>query len=423
MRFGMHVAVLAGRRLAKRARVLRGASHVLVAKRLRPRLVESCRRSFDSVAERVEREAGCCEQLDLAAAVLAQLLPVVADAQDARVGQHRGRAVACLVVELAADDDQEIRFLHGACAHRADDADMFAGDEIAALLRVEIHRAGAVEEPHELAAAAHRTAAGQHQRALRFANHPRRLLDVGRIRRETARRLGIEPLAQHELRGDRLAQHVGGNLDVDGPRRVAVARGGRIRLVEIAQHVVGEAQRARHARDRPHDVDVRDALQWTEIVLRDGRAAADQQHRDALELRVGHRGHAVGDAWTGGDHRDADAATERRVRLRHVNGSAFVAHVDDAHAALAELVPDRLDVPALQAEHAIDAARDQEVDDDLGDRSRVGCGHAFLLRWCAATTLQRASGGGQLGVSSSAAAHGRVTIEGCSTNSCLRIPR
>ena len=54
--------------------------------------------------------------------------------------------------------------------------------------------------------------------------------------------------------------------------------------------------------------DVIDALQRTEIVLRHRRAAADQQHRHALELRIGHRRHAVGHAGAGGHHRDAQAA-------------------------------------------------------------------------------------------------------------------
>jgi hypothetical protein len=42
--------------------------------------------------------------------------------------------------------------------------------------------------------------------------------------------------------------------------------------------------------------------------------------------------------------------------MRHVDGSPFVANVDDANAGTGEMVPDRLDVAALQAEHAIDTA-------------------------------------------------------------------
>ena len=112
-------------------------------------------------------------------------------------------------------------------------------------------------------------------------------------------------------------------------------------------------------------------MQRPEIVLGARGAAADQQHGNAFELRVRHGGDAIGHARTGGHHRDAEPPGEHGVRVRHVHRRAFVAHVDDAHAALRQLVPDRLDVAALQAEHAIDAARDEEVDDELGHGSSI----------------------------------------------------
>ena len=92
--------------LGQRLGVLRRAPHVLVAQRLRPRGVELRRRLGDRVAPARRAPARVsAKQLDLAAAVLAQFLPVVGDADEARVRQHRRRAVARLVVELAADDD------------------------------------------------------------------------------------------------------------------------------------------------------------------------------------------------------------------------------------------------------------------------------------------------------------------------------
>ena len=42
--------------------------------------------------------------------------------------------------------------------------------------------------------------------------------------------------------------------------------------------------------------------------------------------------------------------------VRHVHGGAFVPHVDDTDALPRHVVPDRLDMAALQAEDAIDAA-------------------------------------------------------------------
>ncbi len=112
---------------------------------------------------------------------------------------------------------------------------------------------------------------------------------------------------------------------------------------------------------------MRNSLQRSEIVLRARGAAADQHHRHTLQLRVGNRGDAIGDAGTGRDHCDADGARQHGMRMRHVHGGPFVAHVDDAHPALTQLVPDRLDMPALQSEYAIDAAGEQEIDDQFSD--------------------------------------------------------
>ena len=53
--------------------------------------------------------------------------------------------------------------------------------------------------------------------------------------------------------------------------------------------------------------------------------------------------------------------------VRHVHRRALVADVDDAHAEPGELVPDGLDVAALEAEHAIHAVVAQEARDQVGD--------------------------------------------------------
>ena len=81
------------------------------------------------------------------------------------------------------------------------------------------------------------------------------------------------------------------------------------------------------------------------------------------EHGVGDRRHRVGDAGAGGDHGDAELARELGMGVRHVDGRTLVADVDDADAEPRDVVPDRLDVPALQAEDAVDAARLQEARD------------------------------------------------------------
>ena len=69
-------------------------------------------------------------------------------------------------------------------------------------------------------------------------------------------------------------------------------------------------------------------------------------------------------------HAHAERAGEFGVRVRHVHGGALVAHVDDADAEPRDVVPDRLDVPALESEDAIDVARLQEARDPF--RAAIG---------------------------------------------------
>jgi hypothetical protein len=66
------------------------------------------------------------------------------------------------------------------------------------------------------------------------------------------------------------------------------------------------------------------------------------------------------------------AIGQLRMGMRHVDRGALVAHVDDADAAACHMIPDRLDVAALQAEDAIDAARLEEARDPGRTRGLVG---------------------------------------------------
>ena len=62
--------------------------------------------------------------------------------------------------------------------------------------------------------------------------------------------------------------------------------------------------------------------------------------------------------------------------VRHVNRCAFVAHVDDADAAPRDVIPDRLNMAALQAEDAVDAASLQETGDP-GRASKLVASRSF----------------------------------------------
>jgi hypothetical protein len=54
------------------------------------------------------------------------------------------------------------------------------------------------------------------------------------------------------------------------------------------------------------------------------------------------------------------------VGMRHVHRRAFVAHVDDADSPPREVIPDRLDVPALEAEDPVDPACLEHMSDPGG---------------------------------------------------------
>ena len=120
-------------------------------------------------------------------------------------------------------------------------------------------------------------------------------------------------------------------------------------------------------------------LERAHVRLRPRRTAADQENRRAGEVGIGHAGHAIGDAGTGGDEANAGFAGQLGVGLRHMYGGAFVADIDDFNAPAGDEIPDRLDVSALQAEDPGDAATLQAERDIGGDtvivRIQVHAGH------------------------------------------------
>src|SRR5258707_15509635 len=54
------------------------------------------------------------------------------------------------------------------------------------------------------------------------------------------------------------------------------------------------------------------------------------------------------------------------MRLSHVNGGAFVAHVNDANFFCVKPHPDRHDMASAEGEHALDAALLQQARDEAG---------------------------------------------------------
>ena len=316
----------------------------------------------------LEREGRGREDFGLAAAIVDELASRVGEADELGFGEHRRRAVAELVVELASDHEHRIRFGHRRGPHGADDRGMIARHEAAALLRVEVHGSQGVEQTHNLRSGLARSASGHHEGALGGPENVDRPGDDRGVGGDDARLLSLHPLLEDKVSRDMSAQHVGRDLEVNRTRLAKIPERAGDALVELADHLVGDSKRARLPRHRPQDVDVGNVLQRAKIGLGARRAAADHQNRHPGERGVGDRRGGVGHAGTGRHHGDSELAGEFGVGVRHVDGRDLVANVDDADAKLRGMVPDRLNMAALQPEDAVDAARLQET----RDPSRAG---------------------------------------------------
>ena len=335
----------AGRGGARRRRALAMAP----AQALGPAPIEPGRPVAGGLDDRGERQARGRQELRLAAPVVDQLARGVRDADEARAREHRGRAIAQLVVELAPDQQHEVGLAHRRGAHRADHGRVVGRHQAAALPGCRGERAGGSSR-RTSSAPAPRAAPGDHQRPLCRPQRVDRFRDRRGMRGQLARPPRLQPLLQHQRRRHLGAQHVGRDLDVDRPGLAEIAARARHRLVELAHDLLGDAQRPGRAGHRPQDVDVGDVLERTHVDLGARRAAADQQHRDARERGVRDRGDGVGHARAGGHHRDPERAGQLGMGMRHVDRGPLVAHVDDADAEPRHVVPDRLDMAALKPE-------------------------------------------------------------------------
>ena len=67
---------------------------------------------------RRKRELRRGEQFGLAAAIVDQFAGIVGEADEARMREHRGRAIADLIIELAADQEHDIGLGHRRGPHR-----------------------------------------------------------------------------------------------------------------------------------------------------------------------------------------------------------------------------------------------------------------------------------------------------------------
>ena len=140
---------------------------------------------------------------------------------------------------------------------------------------------------------------------------------------------------------------------------------------------------------------MRNVLQWAHVGLWTRGAAANQQHRRARERSIGHSRDGIGDAWSCGNHGNPEATGELGMGVCHMDGRTLVPDIYDANSLPSDMIPNRLNMTALQTKYAVDAARLQKS----GNPGRAGLfvgiqvlGYRFLP-FENATTTPRASAG------------------------------
>jgi hypothetical protein len=84
-------------------------------------------------------------------------------------------------------------------------------------------------------------------------------------------------------------------------------------------------------------------------------------------LSIGDGSDTIGDTWAGSGEDDAKPPRKRSIGVCHVDGSPLVAHVNNPHPTLRELIPNRLNMSPLQTEYPVHPAGDQKFSDKLGD--------------------------------------------------------
>ena len=263
----------------------------------------------------VERRAAVGEDLDVAAAVVAQLGRDVGDAHEARVAEHRRRTVRKLEVEPAADGQHDVGLAHHGAAHRGDDATdgrRERGPRLSPVSRYGAPRRSSRRTSARPGAA--RAAAADDERPPRRPQQIHRRAHGAGVRRQrraaaSARRCS----SRCSARGTSARSVSVGKSRYTGSRLAALAERARHGFVEFLQHQRRLAHRARVARDRAHEVGVDDVLQRAAVLLRPRRHAGEHQHRRARDVRVGDAGHRIGDAGAGGHQRDAEAAGQLAV--------------------------------------------------------------------------------------------------------------
>lgn len=240
--------------------------------------------------------------------------------------------------------------------------------QTAAFGGIEVQRTESFDQLEENRTALTRTPAGNEHR---FSRRPQRIdsrCDGGRVGQQPRPRFRCEVFVALKHGGDFATQGINRKLHVGGTRFATFSERARQRCVQFERYQCRVAHGPRVTRDGPYDVGVCDVLQRAAVLLRLRHAPGQHEQRYARDVRVRDAGQAVGDAGSCSDQRDADATGQLGVCMRHMHRSPLVAYVDDADAFRIDPHPQRHDMSAAQAEHAVDTACLQEAGSDGCDR-------------------------------------------------------
>ena len=124
---------------------------------------------------------------------------------------------------------------------------------------------------------------------------------------------------------------------------------------------------------RRRDADLVKLLEGARAILGAGRIAAQKDDRAFRLARHVERAQAAGEPGSGGDHGDPDAARQLGVGVGHVDGSTFVAGVDQADTDVDAGIEDRHDLVSGKREDHLHAGSRQ------CDGDKVRTSHEFAL--------------------------------------------
>jgi hypothetical protein len=123
--------------------------------------------------------------------------------------------------------------------------------------------------------------------------------------------------------------------------------------------------------DGSHQIDVRQVLQRTHLVLSQRALAADVQNRTLRTERGGDAGDGIRAPGSGGGDDAAELARLARIAVGRVRGDLFVANIDDADALIDAAIINIDDVAAAKSEYRVDTLVLQRLRDQMTSRDHA----------------------------------------------------